>query len=397
MILLFSDDHHLHDSLVVATDRHLPVRAESRPAEFARWDLLVPLPVSLILADLRHASPSDLSGLEQIVRHYPRVPVLAVVRDRDTDVAFATGDLGCDGVISEPIDAPRLRARITRVIRRTLGPDSTETEALDLRNRIVGSSPVMDDLRRRIVRVARSSVSVLVHGETGSGKELVAQAVHRSSPRADGPFVPVNCAAIPEAVFEPELFGARRGAFTDARDRDGLVGSAAGGTLFLDELAELPRLLQAKMLRVLESGEVRPVGAAAATPVDFRLIAATNAALADLRSGARVRLDLWYRVADVVLEVPPLRERREDLEELSYTLLRREGFGDVRLGPSALSRLREHHWPGNVRELRSTLVRSIAFSGASTLAARDIALPDAGISGAARTGLSPAVSDRRPE
>ena len=376
----------------MAVDHALPIRVESRPAEFARWELLGPAEYTLIVADLRHASNEDLTGLERIARRNPRVPVLAVVRGTDTDIAFASGDLGCDGVIPEPVSSRKLRARIVRMLRSAADADPLETTALRLGSSIVGNSEPIRELRRRIVRVAGSAASVVVRGETGSGKELVARALHEFSVRSAGPFVAVNCAAVPEQVFEPELFGSRRGAFTDARDREGLVSHAHRGTLFLDELAELPRPLQAKLLRVLESGEVRPVGAREATRVDVRLLAATNASGTALRSGEIIRHDLWYRVADVVLDVPPLRERLEDLEVLAYALLEREDYGDVRLGSSASRVLREHDWPGNVRELRSTLVRSIAFSGASVLRARDIV-----IDGARDWRISPAFADRRPE
>ncbi len=220
--------------------------------------------------------------------------------------------------------------------------------------RLVGDSDAIRDLRSRIDRVACASVAVLLQGESGSGKELTAHALHRSSRRAGGPFVPVNCGAIPAELVEAELFGSEAGAYTGARGRPGLVTRAEGGTLFLDEIGDLPLSAQAALLRVLDSGEVCPVGGHAQR-VDFRLVSATHRDLRALVREQRFRHDLFQRLATLVLEIPPLRARPKDLLPLARALV-----PEVvdRITPAGWERLEVHPWPGNVRELRNVLTRA---------------------------------------
>jgi len=222
---------------------------------------------------------------------------------------------------------------------------------------LLGSHPVMTALRDAIRRAAVSSAPVVIWGPTGAGKELVARALHTMSRDRDGGFCPVNLAAVPEALIEGELFGVRRGAYTGANaDRAGLIESVANGTLFLDEAGDLPKLIQTKLLRVLESGEVRRVGATRGVTVRFRLIAATQVDPMALRAGGQWRADLFYRLAGVVLRVPSLRERRSDIPELvrAYCAERRLTLP----GEEALGLLEAYDWPGNVRELQHSLLRA---------------------------------------
>jgi transcriptional regulator with GAF, ATPase, and Fis domain len=239
----------------------------------------------------------------------------------------------------------RLRADLGRLDR--LGP-------------LVGSSPAMQELYSRLQSAAPSGFPVLVRGESGTGKELVARVLHRLGPSPDGPFVPVNCAAMPESIFESLLFGHEKGAFTGAeRAQQGLVERAGGGTLFLDEVAELPLPLQAKLLRVLEEGQVVPLGASEPRKVSFRLLTATHRDLADRVAAGRFREDLLYRLDVLRVSVPPLRDRVEDLPELVDHLLDRlrEGFGPLEASPGLIARLSGWSWPGNVRELENVLAR----------------------------------------
>jgi two-component system response regulator HupR/HoxA len=236
----------------------------------------------------------------------------------------------------------------------------------------VAESPGMREILRLCKRAGGSRAPVLVTGETGSGKELVAREIHASSPRASRPFVAVNCAALPESLLESELFGHVRGAFTGAeRDHRGLFEQASGGTLLLDELGEAPPSIQARLLRVLQEGEVRPVGAQATRPVDTRIVAATHRNLrSELRDG-HFREDLYYRVAVFEIEVPPLRERRSDVLPLARHFLARHGERDAKPG-CELSRaaellLLEHRWPGNVRELENEMQRALALADAGEL------------------------------
>ncbi|MDE1154466.1 MAG: sigma-54 dependent transcriptional regulator [Acidobacteriaceae bacterium] len=231
---------------------------------------------------------------------------------------------------------------------------------------LVGTTPVMQELTRMIHLVSPRSATVLIEGETGTGKEVVAQAVHRLSARAQKPFVVLNCAAIPEALLEAELFGHTRGAFTGAvNSRTGRIEAANGGTLFLDEIGEMPLALQAKMLRFLECGELQRVGDNELVRVDVRVIAATHQDLETSSAEGRFRLDLYHRLAVFPLEVPSLRERPEDVALLSEHFLEKLGKSSPqkRLTEEALAVLREHQWPGNVRELAHVLERATILAG----------------------------------
>jgi transcriptional regulator with GAF, ATPase, and Fis domain len=246
---------------------------------------------------------------------------------------------------------------------------------------IVGSSTAMQQMITNLRKVARSTISVLLLGETGSGKELLAREIHRNSDRADKPFVAVNCGAIPGQLLESELFGHKRGAFTGAtEDRIGRIRSAAGGVLFLDEIGEMPLEQQAKLLRVLEQREVRPVGGDRSFAVDFRLICATNVTVNEQVEAGRFRQDLYYRIADFVLKVPPLRERDDDAVELARFFLKKQTVlldrGEVQLSASAMTSIRRHKWPGNVRELAAAVRRSLVLCEGDTITPSDLGLKE---------------------
>jgi transcriptional regulator with GAF, ATPase, and Fis domain len=245
---------------------------------------------------------------------------------------------------------------------------------------IVGTSPLVQEIHSRLELVSRMTVPVLVSGESGSGKELVARALHFCGPRAERPFVPFNCAAIPDSLFEAELFGHERGAFTGAvRSRPGLIEAAHGGTLFLDEIGELSLALQPKLLRVLETGEVMRLGSTEVRRVDVRLVAATNRCLVDEVAEGRFREDLYYRIGVYPIDVPPLRQRPEDVPALVAhhvaEICHREGVAPVRVTPAALGRLLRYHWPGNVRELVNILHRALLSAGWGTVDADHVILP----------------------
>ena len=230
----------------------------------------------------------------------------------------------------------------------------------DGREALSGESAVMQAVRRRIADFGRAEAVVLIGGETGTGKELAARALHTASPRAAGPFVAVNCAALPPDLVESELFGTLRGAFTGAfHTRPGLFDAARGGTLLLDEIGELPRSVQAKLLRVLEAGSFRPLGATRETRAEARILAATNRDLARLCASGEFRLDLYYRLAVLRIELPPLRERRADIPGLVERFVARAGSRPRAIAPEAMARLFAHSWPGNVRELRSAVERAL--------------------------------------
>ena len=251
-------------------------------------------------------------------------------------------------------------APLVGILRRSRPPSAPG----DDRPALVGRTPVFLRLLRDVQRIARAPFPVLVAGESGTGKELIARALHDAGPRATRPFVPINCAAIPENLLERELFGALRGAFTGAdRDHAGLLRRADGGTVFLDEIGDMPLTLQAKLLRVLQEGAIRPVGALDERPVDVRVVSATHRSLSRLEAAGRFRADLRYRLEVLVLAVPALRDRIDDLPVLASRLLERLssrcGLPPPQVESGALARLQAHRWPGNVRELESVLARAL--------------------------------------
>jgi two-component system response regulator PilR (NtrC family) len=248
--------------------------------------------------------------------------------------------------------------------------------------RMVGQSAAMHQVRALIDKVSRSMAPVLVQGESGTGKELVAQAIHQASVRAAGPFVPVNCGAIPEQLLEAEFFGYRKGAFTGANeDRPGFFQAARGGTLFLDEIGDLPLAMQSKLLRAVQERAVRPLGSTAEVPVDVRLISATHRVLGAEVAAGRFRQDLFYRLNVIEIRVPALRERLDDLPQLCAALLTRiaaeTGLTETpRLTPAAQLRLTQHSFAGNVRELENLLHRALALCGSEVIDSSDLGLPD---------------------
>jgi two-component system, NtrC family, response regulator AtoC len=282
---------------------------------------------------------------------------------------------GAAALLREPLDAGAVLGELVQGAPEGAGLllPRDEPEGAQL----VGSSPAMAALFRTLARVAPTPATVLVQGESGTGKELVARALHDGSPRRSNPFVAVNCAAIPEHLLEAELFGHEKGAFTGAVGRsEGRFGRADGGTLFLDEIGDMGLVLQAKILRALEEGEIERVGGQESVPVDVRIVAATNRPLQEMVDEGEFRADLFFRLAVVQLVLPPLRERPEDLQELALhfaaRFARRYGRPVRRLGQDAMERLHAHPWPGNVRELRNVMDRAVLLSRGGTLGAADL-------------------------
>jgi two-component system, NtrC family, response regulator PilR len=293
--------------------------------------------------------------------------------------------LGAFDFVSKPLDLGVLRKLVGSAIR--LGTATAETTAATLRGpRLLGGSAVMEQLREMIGRVARSQAPVHVFGESGTGKELVARMIHESGPRREGPFVAVNCGAIPTELMESELFGHKRGSFTGAvTDKQGLIQSAEGGTLFLDEVADLPLHMQVKLLRVVQEKTVRPVGEAREQTIDVRILSATHKSLADLVAQGLFREDLFYRINVIELRVPALRERSGDIREIAEAILQRlarRANGDPpSISGDAIAILETYAFPGNVRELENVLERAMTLSTGHTITPEHIRV---------RTGARPA-------
>ena len=319
--------------------------------------------VGLVLLDLRMPGQDGISVLKRIKKMHPQLPVLMLTGHGSIQDAVKAVKLGAYDFFEKPCPPTELISRI-REFYPDGRPKSSSTAVGDTNSlQLIGESPPMQKLKKLIQRIAPSDTTVLIHGETGVGKELVARSIHARSRRSTKLFVPVDCATISEKIIESELFGHRRGSFTGAvADKKGLFLEADGGSLFLDEIGEFHLDLQSKLLRVLQERQVRPVGSNRVNAFDVRLIAATNRDLSRQVAQGLFREDLYYRLATIIITVPPLRERRDDLPLLVETFLSRHApKRELLLSNSALDLLLAYNWPGNVRELENAVLYAITL------------------------------------
>jgi DNA-binding NtrC family response regulator len=334
----------------------------------------------LVVSDVRMERSGGLDVLEAFTTGAPETPVILITAFGDVAGAMEAIQRGAYDYVSKPFNIEELRLTVGRALERRrlvaeqkTVPSESKTHLQD----IVGKSPVMLEVYKLVARVAGSTATVLVEGESGTGKELVARAIHTHSPRANAPFVPVNCTALTESLLESELFGHARGAFTGAvASKRGLFETANGGTMFLDEIGDMGPKMQAQLLRTLQDGEVRPVGGSEAIRVDVRLVCATNKDLdAEVKAG-RFREDLYFRINVVTVHLPPLRERGEDVPILVAHFLnklaRRERRARAALSPEALKLLSGYTWPGNVRELENAIERAVAVAKGNVVLPSDL-------------------------
>lgn len=328
----------------------------------------------LCLTDMKLPDGNGISLVEYIQQECPHIPVAMITAHGSVETAISALKAGAFDFISKPIELETLRNLVSTALQ--LEGDTSKTDsAVD--QDLTGSAPAIETLRKQITKLARSQAPVHIHGESGSGKEVVARLIHNNGPRAVGNFVAVNCGAIPPDLMESELFGHIKGSFTGAtQDKPGLFQAAAGGTLFLDEVADLPLGMQVKLLRAIQEKSVRPVGASEELPTDVRLLSATHKDLASEVEAGRFRNDLFYRINVIDVHVPSLRERLEDLPQLATILLQRissqEEDARVRLDSSALDALSSYDFPGNVRELENVLERAFALSDGEIITAEDL-------------------------
>jgi two-component system response regulator PilR (NtrC family) len=328
----------------------------------------------LCLTDMRLPDGDGLEIVRFIAEQRAQMPVAVITAYGSTENAVAALKAGAFDYLAKPVGLDQLRALVKSALR---VPDSEGGD--DPLQSLIGESAAMDQVRALIEKLARSQAPIYVSGESGSGKELAARLVHARSARAAGPFVPVNCGAIPENLMESEFFGYRKGAFTGAEsDREGFFQAANGGTLFLDEVADLPLAMQVKLLRVIQEKKVRKVGMAIEEPVDVRIICATHRNLKDCVEKGSFRQDLYYRLNVIELHMPSLRERMEDIPVLVAALLNKLSGDTVPLvSPAALQALAAYPFPGNVRELENILERATALYSGSAIEADDLQLaPD---------------------
>ncbi|PKN63434.1 MAG: two-component system response regulator [Deltaproteobacteria bacterium HGW-Deltaproteobacteria-15] len=341
-------------------------------------------PFDLILMDIRMIKVSGLQAMMEIKAYNPAIPVVIMTAYASVETALDALKNGAYDYLTKPLDFDELRLTLERAMDHTrLREENRQLREsigsrFDRRN-IIGRSPAMVRLLETVAQVAPSEATVLITGESGTGKEMIGGAIHFNSPRKDGPFVKINCAAITETLLESELFGHEKGAFTGAyRRKEGRFVQAHGGTLFLDEISETSMAMQVKLLRVLQDMEITRVGGEGVIKVDVRIVAATNKDLLRLAESGRFREDLYYRLNVVGLTLPPLRERKEDIPLLAQQFL--QTFSEKNnktikgFTPQAMDRLIRHDWPGNVRELMNAVERSIVLSRSEYLGEEDLPL-----------------------
>lgn len=384
-VLVVDDEPDIRELLEITLGRMgLETRAAADLAQARR--LLATEAFDLCLTDMKLPDGDGIELVELIQREYPRLPVAVITAYGSMDTAIQALKAGAFDFVSKPVDLKMLRDLVNTALR--LSPEPLGGASRP-GARILGRSPVMQRLQATIDKLARSQAPVHIHGESGSGKELVAREIHLRGPRADRPFVPVNCGAIPSELMESEFFGHLKGSFTGAvRDKQGLFQAADGGTLFLDEVAELPLPMQVKLLRAVQERAVKPVGGQSEVPVDVRILSATHKDLAEEVRAGRFRQDLYYRINVIELEVPPLRARIEDLPELCEHILNRLAaqwnHPPYTLTEAARRALAGYSFPGNVRELENILERAATLCEGQTIDADDLQL----------TGLDPQPADQ---
>ncbi|MCU7890276.1 MAG: sigma-54 dependent transcriptional regulator [Candidatus Thiodiazotropha sp. (ex Ustalcina ferruginea)] len=345
--------------------------------------LLAEQSFDLCLSDMRLPDGNGIDLVRHINQTYPQPPVAMITAHGNMELAIEALKAGTFDFVSKPVDLDILRKLVQQAIK--LGKQETPTSASQKSSAsehspMLGHSPPMQHVRQLIDKLARSQAPVYVSGESGTGKELAARLIHQQGPRADHPFVAVNCGAIPQELMESELFGHKKGSFTGAtNDHQGLFLSADGGTLFLDEIADLPLHMQVKLLRAIQEKHIRAVGSQQEIPIDTRIISATHKDLAQLVESGDFREDLFYRINVIELPLPPLRERIEDIPLLAQHFLtrmaRESNTKKSKLSSSALKKLKGYNFPGNIRELENILERSVTLLEGTDLEVDDLHLP----------------------
>ena len=381
-LILIVDDDSPHRSMLRTVLRGWGYAVEEAEDGAAAVEQVKARAFDAVLTDVRMARLDGIAALREIREWNPSIPVLIMTAWSSVQNAVDALRLGACDYLTKPLELDELKLALeraldhTRLARESQEPGRAQSEASSL---LLGRSEAMRELVEMVETVAPTEATVLVSGESGTGKELVARAIQAASTRRDKPFVTINCAALAENLLESELFGHEKGAFTGAdRRREGRFVQAHGGTLFLDEIGEMPLSLQAKLLRVLQQGEVQRVGCDETIKVDVRVIAATNRVLADEVAAGRFREDLFYRLNVIGLEVPPLRARREDIPLLASTFLERHAAANRKtikgFTPQAMDAMLRYGWPGNVRELENAVERAVILSGGEYIAERALPL-----------------------
>jgi two-component system, NtrC family, response regulator PilR len=375
VVLIIDDEPDLLE-LVSLTLGRMSLETRSAPDLATARRMLAAQHFDLCLTDMRLPDGDGLDLVAWIQLNCATTPVAVITAHGNVESAVRALKLGAFDFVSKPLDLGVLRKLVGTAIRLgSMGEGTVNQRGPGL----LGSSPSMQQLREMISKVARSQAPVYIFGESGTGKELVARLIHQSGARAEAPFVPVNCGAIPTELMESELFGHKRGSFTGAvADKKGLIQSAEGGTLFLDELADLPLHMQVKLLRVVQEKTVRPVGESREERVDVRILSATHRNLAELVAAGRFREDLFYRINVIELRVPSLRERSTDIPDLAASILermcRRMKIDPPLMSHEAMQALQSYAFPGNVRELENIIERALTLTTSGVIALEHVKL-----------------------
>ncbi|MBS97277.1 MAG: sigma-54-dependent Fis family transcriptional regulator [Oceanospirillaceae bacterium] len=375
-ILIVDDEADLR-SLLQITFKRMGLSSVAEPDLHSARERLKKDQFDLCLTDMRLPDGRGMELVEEIQQRYPHMPVAVITAFGNMELAVEALRAGAFDCVSKPVDLDVLRALVNRALTVEKSPAVSASSGEE---RLVGRSRAMRALKERIDKLARSQAPVCISGESGTGKEVIAREIHARGPRADKPFIPVNCGAIPADLIESEFFGHLKGAFTGAsQPRSGFFQAAEGGTLFLDEIADMPLPMQVKLLRAIQERRIRPIGSEKELPVDVRILSASHKALdREVREG-RFREDLYYRINVIDLHVPPLRERPEDVELLTERILAQlaDVYGQsFELTESARSALVVHDFPGNVRELENILERAAALCEHSKIQAADLGLSE---------------------
>ncbi|MCG7987433.1 MAG: sigma-54 dependent transcriptional regulator [Candidatus Thiodiazotropha weberae] len=346
--------------------------------------LLAEQSFDLCLSDMRLPDGNGIDLVRHINQTYPQLPVAMITAHGNMESAIEALKAGAFDFVSKPVDLDVLRKLVQQAIKLSKpaeGQTQVKKDSAATHEPMLGNSPAMTRIIKLIEKLARSQAPVYISGESGTGKELAARMIHYQGPRADHPFVAVNCGAIPQELMESELFGHKKGSFTGAtHDNEGLFLSANGGTLFLDEIADLPLHMQVKLLRSIQEKMIRPVGGQKEIPIDVRIISATHKDLATLVEQGEFRQDLFYRINVIELPLPPLRERSEDIPLLAQHFLtrlaRHGGIKKPKLAAEAVKKLKAYPFPGNIRELENILERSVTLLDSEKLEADNLLLPN---------------------
>lgn len=377
-ILIVDDEPDIRELLEITIGR-MGLKTAAADSVTSALELLGKREFSLCLTDMKLPDGSGMDIIAHIQQNLPQVPVAMITAFGSIETAIGALKAGAFDFITKPIDLERLRALIQSSLRLE---ESGEPIGYGDTVQLIGNTPVIRDLRRQIAKMARSQAPIYISGESGSGKEVVARLIHANGPRASGPFVPVNCGAIPGELMESEFFGHTKGSFTGAHEeKKGLFEAAHGGTLFLDEVADLPLAMQVKLLRAIQEKSVRKVGSNQEVPVDVRVLSATHKDLKREMEEERFRGDLFYRINVIEIHVPSLRERKADIPLLADHILRELAtewqLSKPGLSDDAAALLESYDFPGNVRELENILERAYTLCEGDRINAADLQLPQA--------------------